>query len=180
MFLVGAHYSTLDMGGMLVTAVSGMDAIYKPHSNPLIDQVMKKSRERYCGKVVDRKNMREVVKSFKQGSVFWYAPDQDYGRDVSVFAPFFGVNAATIKYTAKLAKINNSPVVILGHHRKSDDSGYVVSFSKALEGYPSGDDVADATRINQAIEREIRKYPEQYMWVHRRFKTRPEGEAGFY
>jgi KDO2-lipid IV(A) lauroyltransferase len=178
--LVGSHFSTLDLGGLLVTAHTKLDASYRPQKNKLINDVMIKSRQGFLDRVINHRNMREVLKSLKDGHVLWYAPDQDYGRKVSVFAPFFGINAATIKFTAKLAKFNNSPVVILGHYRKADDSGYVVSYSKALEGFPSGDDVADATQVNEGIEREIRKCPEQYMWVHRRFKTRPEGEDGFY
>jgi KDO2-lipid IV(A) lauroyltransferase len=178
--LVGSHFSTLDLGGLLVTAHTQLDASYRPQKNQLINDVMIKSRQAFLERVISHKNMREVLKSLKDGHVLWYAPDQDYGRKASVFAPFFGINAATIKFTAKLSKFNNSPVVILGHYRKADDSGYVVSYSKALEGFPSGDDVADATKVNEGIEREIRKCPEQYMWVHRRFKTRPEGEDGFY
>ena len=102
------------------------------------------------------------------------------GKDVSVFAKFFGVTASTVKFTAKITQSVNCPVVILSHHRKSDDSGYVVRFSKPLEGFPTGDDVADATRINLELEKEIRKYPAQYMWVHRRFKVQPEGAEDFY
>lgn len=178
--LVGAHYTTLDLGALLVSSISEIDGIYRPHNDPRIDRVIKTSREKFCGRMVDRNNMRGVIKSLKDGRVFWYAPDQDYGKDVSVFAPFFGINAATVKFTAKIAKISRAPVVIFSHFRKPDDSGYIVSFSKPLEDYPSGDEVADATRINHELETEIRKYPEQYMWVHRRFKSRPEGEQGFY
>ncbi|RLA04886.1 MAG: lipid A biosynthesis acyltransferase [Gammaproteobacteria bacterium] len=178
--LVGAHYTTLDMGGVLITDVSELDVMYMPNKNPFVDRLIKRSRERYCDRVIDRKNIRGVYKSLKDGHVFWYSPDQDYGKKSSVFAPFFGINAASVKFTTKFANINNSPVVILSHHRKPDNSGYIVRFSKALEGYPTGDDVADATLINQKLEAEIRKCPEQYMWVHRRFKTRPDGEQGFY
>ncbi|PCJ51128.1 MAG: lipid A biosynthesis acyltransferase [Gammaproteobacteria bacterium] len=178
--LVGSHFSTLDLGGLLVTANTKLDASYRPQKNQLINDVMLKSRQGFLERVISHKNMREIIKSLKDGHVLWYAPDQDYGRKVSVFAPFFGIEAATVKFTAKLAKVCNSPVVVLGHYRKADDSGYVLSYSKALEGFPSGDEVADATQVNQAIEHEIRKCPEQYMWVHRRFKTRPEGEDGFY
>jgi len=178
--LIGAHYTTLDLGALLASSVTELDAMYRPHNDPTINKVMKRSRESFCRQVVDRNNMREVIRSIKAGNVFWYAPDQDYGPDVSVFAPFFGISAATVKFTAKISKMCKCPVVIFSHHRKHDDSGYIVSFSEALEGYPCGDDVIDATRINQAIEQQIRKYPAQYMWVHRRFKTRPEGEEGFY
>ena len=178
--LVGAHYSTLDLGALFVSTVSKLDSIYRPHNNATIDKIMLKSRHRFCENMVSKRNLRGVIKSLKNGSVFWYAPDQSYGEDVSVFAPFFGVTASTVKFTAKIAKTVDCPVVILSHHRKSDDSGYIVRFSKPLDDFPSGDDVADATRINLALENEIRKYPAQYMWVHRRFKVQPEGVESFY
>ncbi len=110
----------------------------------------------------------------------WYAPDQDYGPKQSVFAPFFGVEAATITVIPRLVKINNSAVLMLAHHRTPDGKGYRVSISQPLSDYPTGDDVADATTINRCLENEIRKSPAQYMWLHRRFKTRPKGEPGFY
>lgn len=176
--LVGAHYTTLDMGGVLVSLFSDVDVMYRPHANPLFDRIMKTSRERFCRKVINRSDMREVIRSLKGGQVLWYAPDQDYGREHSVFAPFFGIPAASIKMTARLAKINNSPVIILGHHRT--ENGYTLAFSPPLSNYPVGDDIADAATINKALETEIRKFPEQYMWVHRRFKTRQDGEASLY
>ncbi|MBV1884055.1 MAG: LpxL/LpxP family Kdo(2)-lipid IV(A) lauroyl/palmitoleoyl acyltransferase [Pseudomonadales bacterium] len=178
--LVGAHYTTLDMGGVLVSLFSDVDVMYRPHTNPLFDQFMKKSRERFCHKVIDRTDIRSVIKSLKAGDVLWYAPDQDYGRNHSVFAPFFGVEAASIKATARFAKINQSPVIILKHHRNLQNDGYTLSFSAPLENYPSGNDIEDATIINQQLESAIRECPEQYMWVHRRFKTRPLGEQPLY
>ena len=178
--LVGAHYTTLDLGALFVSTVTNLDGIYRPHNNPVIDKVMLKARQGFCEHMISKKNVRGVIKSLKNGLVFWYAPDQSYGKDVSVFAPFFGVTASTVKFTAKIVKSVNCPVVILGHHRKSDDTGYVVSFSKPLEGFPTGDDVADATRINSELEKEIRKFPAQYMWVHRRFKVQPESDESFY
>lgn len=178
--LVGAHYTTLDMGGVLVSLFSEVDVMYRPHTNLLFNHTMKSARERFCRKVIDRANMREVIKSLKGGHVLWYAPDQDYGRDYSVFAPFFGIEAASIKTTARLAKLNKSPVIILKHHRNKNNDGYTLSFSPILKGFPSGDDIQDATLINFELEKAIRECPEQYMWVHRRFKTRPKGDPSYY
>jgi len=178
--LVGGHYSTLDMGGVLMSKINIVDVMYRVNKNPLFDLVMRRSREKFCNEVIERRNMRTVIKCLKKGNIVWYAPDQDYGPKHSVFAPFFGVQAATITATSRLAKINNSPILILSHHRRADNKGYTVSITPPLENFPSGDDITDATNINVALEKEIRKYPAQYMWVHRRFKTRPEGEAPFY
>lgn len=177
--VIGGHYSTLDLGSVMASRYVDFNGMYRPHKNPLMDKIMRESRLR-VGKIVDRADMRTIIRALKAGEYLWYAPDQDYGAAVSVFAPFFGVEAATIKTTSKLAQINDSPVLVLSYHRKPDNSGYVMRFNPPLEGFPSGNEVDDAARVNQALEQEIRRCPEQYMWVHRRFKTRPQGQAGFY
>ena len=178
--VIGGHYSTLDIGCLITSRLlDEFYGMYRPQKNALMDKTMRESRLR-LGKIIDRRDMRNIVRALKGGKFVWYAPDQDYGQDVSVFAPFFGVPAATIKTTTKLAQINDSPVLIVSYHRKKDNSGYIMHFSPELKDFPSGDEVADATRINQELEKEIRKCPAQYMWVHRRFKTRPPGEPGFY
>jgi KDO2-lipid IV(A) lauroyltransferase len=96
---------------------------------------------------------------------------------MSVFVPFFGVQAATITAASRFAAANNSVVIFYSHNRNPDNSGYHFEFSPPLENYPSGDDVADASRINQLIEQAIRRYPEQYLWMHKRFKTQQAGKA---
>ncbi len=178
--LVGAHYSTLDMGGVLMSVINKVDVMYRTHKNPVFNYVMVNSRKQFCKNVIERGDMRQVIRCLKAGNIVWYAPDQDYGVKHSVFAPFFDVPAATITATSRLAKINHSPVLILSHHRKADGLGYRVCISPPLENFPSGDDVLDATAINTALAREIRKFPAQYMWVHRRFKSRPAGEQNLY
>jgi len=174
--LVGAHYTTLDLGGVLMAKYHKVGVMYRANKNPLFDLVMRNSRRKFCETVIERGDMRSVIRFIKNGGVMWYAPDQDYGPKQSVFAPFFGVEAATINVIPRLVKINNSPVLILGHHRTSDQSGYTVSISRLPEGFPSGDDDVDAATINLELEAQIRKFPAQYMWMHRRFKTRPAGQ----
>lgn len=137
---------------------------------------MRSRREKNFDCAHERQDIRNIIGSLKGGMAVWYAPDQDYGRRHSVFAPFFGVPAAMITATARFAKISGAPVVPFFQQRLDDGSGYKLRIMPALEGFPSGDDVADATRINKIIEEEILRQPEQYLWVHRRFKTRPEGE----
>jgi len=177
--VIGAHYSCLDLGSVMASRLVRFTCMYRPHKNALMERVMCRARRRLCH-LVDRRDMRAVVRVLKGGGVLWYAPDQDYGARVSVFAPFFGVPAATIATPSKLARVNNSPVLLVTYQRKADQSGYQLRFGEPLAGFPSGSEVADAARINAAIEAEIRRYPAQYMWVHRRFKTRPPGESGFY
>lgn len=176
--LIGAHFSTLEMGGLLYSTVgSDLDATYRPNKNPLFNAIMFNGRKRNVGGVFDRKEIRQAMRSLKAGRVLWYAPDQDYGAKNSVFAPFFGVPAATITATSRFAKFNNSTIVFLRHYRNEDDSGYHIHFSEPLEGYPTGDDLADATIINGHIEEAIRKQPDQYLWLHKRFKTQAAGKS---
>ncbi len=177
--LIGAHYTTLDLGGLLFSLFFPLDVMYRPHDNPLFDAVLRKARARWAHAVIPRNNMRAIFRSLKQGHIFWYPADQDYGEHLSVFAPFFGIPAATLETTARLAQVNHSPVLIIGHHRLPDHS-YVLSVSDPLTHYPSGHAVNDATQVNAEIEKQIRRFPAQYMWVHRRFKTRGEGEPDRY
>ncbi|QTF91862.1 LpxL/LpxP family Kdo(2)-lipid IV(A) lauroyl/palmitoleoyl acyltransferase [Halomonas sp. BM-2019] len=178
--VVGIHFSTLDLGGALHSLYFPSDVVYRPHNNPLFDRFMTRARSHIFGQAIDRRDLRGVVRRIKEGHIVWYAPDQDYGRDVSVFAPFFGIETASIRLTAKIARMTGAPVVPLMFHRNPDDRTYTIECHPPLEGFPSGDEVADAARINAFIEQAIRKHPEQYLWLHRRFKTRPEGEPGFY
>lgn len=178
--IVGIHFSTLDLGGALHSLFFSADVVYRPHNNPLFERFMTRARRRIFGQAIDRHDLRGVVRQLKAGRMVWYSPDQDFGRDVSVFAPLFGQPAASIRLTAKLARMTGAPVVPMMFHRNPDNATYTIESLPALEGFPSNDEVADATRINQFIELAIRKHPEQYLWLHRRFKTRPEGEPGVY
>ncbi|QQK64967.1 LpxL/LpxP family Kdo(2)-lipid IV(A) lauroyl/palmitoleoyl acyltransferase [Cobetia sp. cqz5-12] len=172
--IVGIHFSTLDLGGALHSLFFPADVVYRPHDNPLFERFMTRARNRIFGTAIDRHDLRGVVRRIKSGHGVWYSPDQDFGRDVSVFAPFFGIDAASIKLTAKIARMTGAPVMPLMFHRNPDNRTYTLEYLPALDNFPSGDDVADATRINAFIEGAIRKHPEQYLWLHRRFKTRPE------
>lgn len=178
--IVGIHFSTLDLGGALHSLFFSADVVYRPHNNPLFERFMTRARRRIFGQAIDRHDLRGVVRHLKAGRLVWYSPDQDFGRDVSVFAPLFGQQAASIRLTAKLARMTGAPVVPMMFHRNPDNMTYTIESLPALEGFPSSDEVADATRINQFIELAIRQHPEQYLWLHRRFKTRPEGEPGVY
>ena len=121
-----------------------------------------------------------MVRSIKQGNVVWYAPDQDFGYKDSTFAPFMGVMTSTLLSTQRLAKLTGAPVVPFYVARLNDKTGYVVRFSPELDNFPSDNDVDDATNINRAIEQQVKQTPEQYLWAHRRFKTRPIGEDSVY
>ncbi len=173
--LLGAHFTTLEIGVRLLALHRSYRAMYREHNNPLFDAIMRKRRESYLDLTHERKDVRGTLRSLKDNKVIWYAADQDYGRQHSVFAPFFGVPAALITATARLSKLSGAPVVPFFQTRREDGSGYDLKLLLPLENFPSDDDVKDATAINHVIEEEIRLQPAQYLWVHRRFKTQPEG-----
>lgn len=180
--LMAMHFTTLDIGAAFVNMSATIDGMYRPHKNPVFDYVQRKGRERHNAltDVIPRKDVRGMIRALKKGRIIWYAPDQDYGRRQSVFVPFFGIAAATVTATATFARLGNARVVPFVQTRLPASKGYHVRIYPALEGYPVGDEHADALTINQFIEARILEQPEQYMWVHRRFKTRPLGETSLY
>lgn len=171
--LVGAHFTTIDIAGRIVAYYQRVDTVYRKHKNPVMAYQITKARDAF-GESILRSDMGKLVKTLRRGNLAWYAPDQDYGAKQSVFAPFFGQQAATVTGSARIAKVSRAAMLPFAHYR--DGRGhYRVVIKPALENFPSGDDVADATLVNQSVEASIRECPEQYLWVHRRFKTRPEG-----
>lgn len=180
--LMAIHYTTLEIGAQAVSRVCAIDGMYRPHGNPVYDYLQRKGRESRnpTGRVYPRKDVRGVLKALRAGRVLWYAPDQDYGPKQSVFAPFFGIPAASVTATARFAQMGNARVLPFSHVRLPNGEGYKVVIHPPLEGFPAGDDVADATRVNSIVEDMIRLQPEQYLWAHRRFKTRPPGEPLLY
>lgn len=178
--LLGGHYTTLEISGrFLAYHVEGLQPIYKPAYNPLFEAVLAHSRKRLFDDLLNSKDMRAIVRSLKKGKVVWYAPDQDFGRKRSIFVPFFGVATATLTSTSRLAALSKAPVVPYTSERLKNGC-FIIRLQPALKHFPSGDDEADATRTNHIIEEQVRKVPEQYLWVHKRFKTRPKGEERFY
>lgn len=171
--LLGGHYSTLDLGGSLVTQYIEADVMQRDHNNALMNAIMTRARERRYGAVLGSKDLRGLLKLLKRNRVVWYAADQDYGRKDIVFAPFFGTPAGSITATARIAERSGCQVVPFSHFRREGEVGYDIFFHPPLAPFPIGDDVADATLVNASLERELRRFPDQYLWMHRRFKTRP-------
>ncbi|CEA06211.1 lipid A biosynthesis lauroyl acyltransferase [Pseudomonas saudimassiliensis] len=176
--LMSLHFTTLEIGAALLGQRATIDGMYREHKNAAFDYVQRRGRERHNADAVavEREDVRSMLKSLRKGRGIWYAPDQDYGRKASVFVPLFGVPAATVTATATFARLGKAQVVPFTQTRLPDAQGYLLTVHPPLEDFPQGDEQADALRINQWVEQEIRQQPEQYMWVHRRFKTRPEGE----
>ena len=178
--LVGAHFTHLDLCGLMLNAVADIDAIYRKNNNPVFEYIITKGRQRVFKNVLDRNNMKRILSKLREGRAIWYAPDQDYGRNSAVFAPFFGIQAATVVATSRLSKLGRATPLGLFHIRDPQTHRYTLFFVPIEQAFPTGDDTEDATIINKMIQTAILRQPSQYMWVHRRFKTRPEGEASFY
>lgn len=177
--LVGGHYATMDTISPALAQLDCIDVMYRFNKNPAWEWLQYNGRKRYFDGVIERDDTRGTLRRLKKGRVIWYATDQDYGPKHSVFAPFFGVEAATIVATSRFARMNNSPVLLMRQTRHPDMT-WSITFSEVLEDFPSGDDALDAKRLNSLLEEQIRHHPEQYMWLHKRFKTRPPGEESFY
>jgi len=179
--LLGGHYTTLEISGRLLAYhTDALQPIYKPARNALFNTMMVNSRLNLFDGLLANKDMRTILRSLKDNKVVWYAPDQDFGRAQNVFAPFMGIIAASLNMTTRLARVSGAAVLPFYSQRLPGSAGYLVRIMPPLEDFPSGDDVADTTRINTAIERQVREAPEQYLWLHRRFKTRPPGEKELY
>ena len=176
--LLCSHFMPLMLGSRALLIKHTIANIYRPQNNQLFDQVMVKGYVRNGAVMIKSTDTRSIMKAINNSLPIWYAPDQDLGKNNSIFAPLFGIQTATASATSRLAKNNNTRVIPYSFVRAQD--GYEMSFEKPLKNYPSGNAIKDASKTNQILEKQILKNPEQYLWVHRRFKTRPEGEENFY
>ncbi|HSG88981.1 MAG TPA: LpxL/LpxP family Kdo(2)-lipid IV(A) lauroyl/palmitoleoyl acyltransferase [Pseudomonadales bacterium] len=178
--LAGCHFVTLEICGALLSTVADVDVMYRPNRNPVFERVQREGRERRYGAVIARGDIRTAARRLREGRAIWYAADQDYGLRHSVFVPFFGIPAATLTATARLARMTGARVLLVDHWRDDARMRWTIRFSPALDGYPSGDEERDAARLSDAVEDAVRAHPAQYLWMHRRFKTRPPGGADLY
>ncbi len=178
--LLSGHFTTLEIGGRLLSMVAPFHVMYRSHKNVAFESMLKTARTRHFKKAIPRGDLRGMLKSLRDNIPVWYAPDQDYGREQSIFVPFFGISTASVTGTSRLARISQAAVVPFFQTRLPGAQGYQLTLYPALENFPGESVEADTRRINALIEARVRDQPEQYLWVHRRFKTRPEGEAGVY
>jgi len=171
----------LEHGGLRLSLETPMGSMYQRHKNPLLDAFIKHRRARFAAIQYDRRRApMAMLRLIRAGRPFYYLPDQDPGRNASVFAPFFGVPAATFSALGRIAGITGAAVIPCATRLLPRGRGFEVIFGPPLADFPSGDAVTDATTMNRAIEALIALEPAQYLWSHRRFKTRPAGELPFY
>lgn len=173
------HFTTMELIARLLALHVPLHVTYREHKNALYQHTLERVHRAHAA-IVAHTDLRGMYRALKKSEVLWYAPDQNYAGKLSAFAPFFGIPAATITATSRIAETSGAPVIPVLAQRLPNDEGYRITLQPPLAHYPSGDLVADATRINETIEAQARRVPEQYLWVHRRFKTRPPGEQGVY
>jgi KDO2-lipid IV(A) lauroyltransferase len=172
--ILSAHLPGMEITGRVVSRESPQLAgLYRPLRNRLIDEILRRIRLRAAAEVIPKDSMRQLIRSLKRGVSVWYAPDQSYRRNYSVLIPFFGEPAMTNAALTPIAKLSGARVLPYFSERLPDGQGYLGKFLPPLADFPSEDPEADARRVTALIEEQIRRSPEQYYWIHRRFKGRP-------
>ena len=176
------HFIGLDMGGVRLTADYPLVSVYSHQKNPEFDAVLYHGRTRFVPPELysRQEGIRPVVKAIRNGLPFYYLPDMDFGSRDSIFVPFFGVQAATITGLSRIARLADAVVVPAVTRQLAGAGGYVLTFYPAWRDFPSEDIERDTRRMNAFIEERVLEMPEQYFWLHKRFKTRPAGEPGCY
>lgn len=176
--LVSGHFTTLEVCGRLLTRHVPVAGMYRAHAEPAFEAAVLAGRLKYACAMFKREELRGAIRHLKQGGVLWYAPDQDMRGKEAVFVPFFDIPASTITATHQLARLSGAAVVPFFHRREG--GRYVLRIGAPLEKFPSTDVVADTAAVSREIETMVREAPSQYLWIHKRFKTRPEGQARVY
>lgn len=174
--VVSGHFTTLEMCARLACDAVPLAGMYRPYPQPAMEWAVLRGRSRYAAGMFTKQDLRGAVKHLKRGGLLWYAPDQDPSKGESVFVPFFGRPAKSLSSTHQLARLSGAAVVMFQHWRR-DDGGYTLRFWPAFEHFPSEDAAADTARVIGAIETMAREAPEQYLWIHRRFKRQPDGRS---
>jgi len=180
--LLVPHFVGFEMGGVGVNLEHPLVSIYSAQKDPVLDAAFLRARRRFMPtKLYSRQEgVRPIIRGLRSGLPFFYLPDMDYGARDAVFVPFFGVQTATITGLARIAQLAGAVVIPCITRQLPGSRGYHVRLYPPWQDFPSADPAADARRMNAFIEERVREMPEQYYWVHRRFKTRPPGEASPY
>lgn len=178
--LLSAHFTTLEISGrLLAEAIGDFDAVYRRNRSPFITEVLRTGRERAAADTIEKRDIKSMVRSLKAGRPVWYAPDQSYDRKGSEVIEFFGVPSMHTTATSTLARLGNAKVFPF-FPKREPDGRYVFRILPAIDNFPSGDPVADTKTYVSLLEAHIRTCPEQYFWVHRKFKNLPPDYPDYY
>lgn len=179
--LLGVHFLTLELGARIFGMYNPGVGVYRPNNNPVLDWLQIWGRMRSNKDMLNRKDLKGMIRALKQGDILWYAPDHDYGPKSSVFAPFFAVDeAASTKGSHMLIRVGQPAIITYVPRRLANGQGYEMVILPAAENISTESEVMTAHGMNKIVEECVLMAPEQYMWLHRRFKTRPQGKPSLY
>jgi len=182
LIVLAPHFVGLDMGGIRISLDYDMMSMYSHQKSAELDRILLHGRTRFGDSVLvsRQEGLRPVIRGLRKGVAFFYLPDMDLGPKDSLFVPFFGVPAATVTGLSRLARMTGARIVPCVTRQLPGNGGYVTRFYPAWENFPGPSIEEDTRRMNSFIEEQVVLMPEQYYWLHKRFKTRPPGEARFY
>lgn len=180
--LFAPHFVGMDTGFARLACELDMVGMYSQQKNRYYSDLLVRGRKRFGDQmgVSRQQGIRRLITGMREGRPLYYLPDQDYGPRDAIFVPFFGVPAATIPGLSRIAQMTGAKVLPCVTRFLPGGAGYVVTIEPPWEGFPTDDVAADTRRMNEYLEHKIPEMPEQYLWTHKRFKTRPPGEARFY
>jgi KDO2-lipid IV(A) lauroyltransferase len=167
--MIGGHFTTIEIATRILGTVVPLNVVYRPMKNAVLSRTMFTSFSRH-GKPIAHDDIRTMIRALKKNEAVWYAPDQSYRNKGAAMVKFFGIPAATTTATSRLARISGAAVLTYFPERLPGNAGYRVVIGPALEDFPGVDAICDVERFNRLLEAQIRRIPEQYLWVHRRFK----------
>lgn len=179
--LLSFHFTSMEIGGCLLSQYIDYYAMYKPiKKNALAEYVMRNGRLRHMYGMLTQDDAKGTLKKLKENQIVWYATDQNYGNKKGIFVPFFGTQASTVTAISKFAKMTGASVVPFTHKRTKDLKSLELTLHPAFENFPSDSPEQDAIRINCFLEDFLKENPANYLWLHQRFRSRPEGEPPIY
>ena len=179
--LLAPHFVAMEVAGIFLSTRYPGVSIYQRSKNQVLDSVMLNARSRFGGQMIERKSaMKPLIRAIRKGQPCYYLPDQDPGPRRAVFAPFFGIPTATWPVLGRLAILGAAKVLPCTTHLLPRGAGFEIIIDQPIGDFPSGQTVTDCQSMNRAIESCVRRMPDQYFWVHKRFKTRPDGSPDLY
>ena len=177
--LIG-HFTSMELYARFLARHTPLHVTYRQSKNTLYEYLFNRAHRGQSAGMIAHTDLRAMFRALQANETLWYAPDQNYAGKHSAFVPFFGVLASTITATSRIARSSGAPVIPMLAQRLPDDGGYRITLQPPLTDFPGSDETGDAARLLHVIEGHARLIPEQYLWVHRRFKTRPPGEEAVY
>ena len=168
---MAAHFTTLEIGARFCALQWPINIVYRPSKNAVLSAFLARQRAAQAKRAIRRDDIRSMISALRSNEIVWFAPDQSYRKKGAQMVPFFGIPAATNPATSRLARMTGAAVLPYFVERQSQGKGYTVNIGAALQQFPSEDPAADALRVNVLIEAQVRRVPEQYLWIHRRFKS---------